>query len=126
MLEATVARQLKEDLEAIVGKDYVTTSKADLYIYSQDLTQAKPEWPDVVVLPASLEELRKVVIMANREKIPVTPYVAGGNIGGLAIPLEGGILLDLTVAVFVTGIIMDRIQRAFDSLDTRKLTVLRE
>jgi len=28
--------------------------------------------------------------------------------------------------VFVTGIIMDRIQRAFDSLDTRKLTVLRE
>ena len=39
---------------------------------------------------------------------------------------EGGILLDLTVAVFVTGIIVDRIQRAFDSLDTRRLTVLRE
>lgn len=45
-----------------------------------------------------------------------------------AMPLlvEGGILLDLTVAVFVTGIVVDRIQRAFDSLDTRKLTVLRE
>ena len=45
-----------------------------------------------------------------------------------SVPLlvEGGILLDLTVAVFVTGIIVDRIQRAFDSLDTRKLTVLRE
>ena len=40
--------------------------------------------------------------------------------------VEGGILLDLTVAVFVTGIIVDRIQRAFDSLYTRKLTVLRE
>lgn len=40
--------------------------------------------------------------------------------------VEGGILLDLTVAVFVIGIIMDRIQRAFDSLDTRKLTVLHE
>jgi hydrogenase-4 component E len=40
--------------------------------------------------------------------------------------VEGGILLDLTVAVFVIGIIVDRIQRAFDSLDTRKLTVLRE
>ncbi|MFI4982279.1 MAG: hydrogenase [Nevskiales bacterium] len=40
--------------------------------------------------------------------------------------VEGGILLDLTVAVFVTGIIVDRIQRAFDSLDTRRLTVLRE
>ncbi len=45
-----------------------------------------------------------------------------------AMPLlvEAGILLDLTVAVFVIGIIVDRIQRAFDSLDTRKLTVLRE
>ena len=45
-----------------------------------------------------------------------------------SVPLmvEGGILLDLTVAVFVIGIIADRIQRAFDTLDTRKLTVLRE
>lgn len=45
-----------------------------------------------------------------------------------SVPLlvEGGILLDLTVAVFVIGIIVDRIQRAFDSLDTRNLTALRE
>ena len=35
-------------------------------------------------------------------------------------------LLDVTVGVFVIGIIVDRIQRAFDTLDTRKLTVLRE
>jgi len=40
--------------------------------------------------------------------------------------VEAGILLDLTVGIFVLGIIVDRIQRAFDSLDTRKLTVLRE
>ena len=40
--------------------------------------------------------------------------------------VEGGILLDLTVAVFVIGIIVDRIQREFDTLDTRKLTELRE
>jgi len=40
--------------------------------------------------------------------------------------VEAGILLDLTVAVFVIGIIVDRIQREFDSLDTRELTVLRE
>jgi hydrogenase-4 component E len=40
--------------------------------------------------------------------------------------VESGLLLDLTVGVFVIGIIVDRIQRAFDSLDTRKLTALRE
>lgn len=40
--------------------------------------------------------------------------------------VETGVLLDLTVGIFVLGIIMDRIQRAFDSLDTRKLTALHE
>ena len=45
-----------------------------------------------------------------------------------SVPLmvEAGILLDLTAAIFVIGIIVDRIQRAFDSLDTRKLTTLHE
>ena len=40
--------------------------------------------------------------------------------------VEAGVLLDVTVGVFVIGIIVDRIQRAFDSLDTRKLTALHE
>ena len=40
--------------------------------------------------------------------------------------VEAGVLLDLTVGVFIIGIIVDRIQRAFDSLDTRKLTTLHE
>lgn len=40
--------------------------------------------------------------------------------------VEAGVLLDLTVGIFVIGIIVDRIQRAFDSLDTRKLTILHE
>ncbi len=40
--------------------------------------------------------------------------------------VESGILLDLTVGVFVIGIIVDRIQRAFDSLVTRKHTSLHE
>jgi len=47
-------------------------------------------------------------------------------IGSTPLLVEAGVLLDLTVGIFVIGIIVDRIQRAFDSLDTRKLTVLRE
>jgi hydrogenase-4 component E len=47
-------------------------------------------------------------------------------IGSTPLVVEAGILLDLTVAVFVIGIIVDRIQREFDTLDTRQLTVLHE
>ena len=47
-------------------------------------------------------------------------------IGSTPLLVEAGILLDLTVAVFVVGIMMDRIQREFDTLDTRRLTALHE
>ena len=47
-------------------------------------------------------------------------------LGSTPLLVEAGILLDLTVAVFVVGIMMDRIQREFDTLDTRKLTALHE
>jgi len=40
--------------------------------------------------------------------------------------LELGILMDVTVGVFIIGIVVDRIQSAFDSQDTRKLTTLQE
>ena len=95
MLEATVKNGVVEKLVKIVGSEYVSTNQADLYILSYDLTQAPPSWPDIVVLPKSLEEVQKIVRLANEEKVPITPYVAGGNVGGVAIPLEGGIILDL-------------------------------
>jgi len=47
-------------------------------------------------------------------------------IGSTPLVVEAGILLDLTVAVFVIGIIVDRIQREFDTLSSRRLTALRE
>ena len=95
MLEPTVKSGIVEKLERIVGSEYVSTNEADLHIYSQDMTQAEPSSPDVVVMPQSLEEVQAIVAVANEDKIPITPYVAGGNIGGLAIPLKGGIMLDL-------------------------------
>ena len=95
MLEAAVKTGVVKELGDIVGSDFVSTNEADLYIYSQDMTQAEPSWPDLVVLPKSADEVQAIIGLANREKIPVTPYVSGGNIGGLAIPLKGGILLDL-------------------------------
>ncbi len=95
MLEAAVKSGVVEELAKIVGSEFVSTHQADLYIYSQDMTQAEPSWPDIVVLPKSVEEVQAIISLANKEKIPVTPYIAGGNIGGLTIPLKGGISLDL-------------------------------
>jgi glycolate oxidase len=94
MIEAVKSRLIGQ-LEKIAGSGFVSTNSADLYIYSYDLTPAEPNWPDVVVLPQSLEEVQAILRLANKEKIPVIPYIAGGNVGGLTIPLKGGIMLDL-------------------------------
>jgi FAD/FMN-containing dehydrogenase len=94
MIEAVKSRIIGQ-LEKIAGSKFVSTNGADLYIYSYDLTPAEPNWPDIVVLPQSLEEVRAILSLANKEKIPVIPYIAGGNVGGLTIPLKGGIMLDL-------------------------------
>ena len=95
MLEAAVRSGMVKELEKIVGSEFVSTNQADLYIYSQDMTQAEPSWPDMVVLPKSVEEVQSIIRLANKGRVPVTPYIAGGNIGGLTIPLKGGISLDL-------------------------------
>lgn len=97
-----------------------------------------PEHAGSLLVPGSLASvLTGFVLLIGRAKAisQVCGYLILENgiyLFGLllihATPLlvEAGILLDLTVGVFVIGIIVDRIQRAFDSLDTRKLTVLRE
>jgi FAD/FMN-containing dehydrogenase len=94
MIEAVKSRLIGQ-LEKIVGSKFVSANGADLYIYSYDLTFAEPNWPDVVVLPQSVEEVQAILRLANKEKVPVVPYIAGGNVGGLTIPLKGGIILDL-------------------------------
>jgi hydrogenase-4 component E len=97
-----------------------------------------PEHAGLLLVPGALASvLTGFVLLIGRSKAisQVCGYLILENgiyLFGLllihATPLlvEAGILLDVTVGVFVIGIIVDRIQRAFDSLDTRKLTVLRE
>jgi hydrogenase-4 component E len=40
--------------------------------------------------------------------------------------VEVGVLLDLVVGIFVMGIVMNHIQREFGSLDTERLSELRD
>jgi len=97
-----------------------------------------PEHAQTLLVPGALASIfTGFVLMVGRVKAisQVCGYLILENgiylfgmllIHSTPLLVESGILLDLTVGVFVIGIIVDRIQRAFDSLDTRKLTVLRE
>ncbi len=54
-----------------------------------------PTLPDLVVHPANVEEVAAVLRIANTHRIPVVPWGGGSGTQGGAVPIHGGIVLDL-------------------------------
>lgn len=133
--------QIDRELEPLIGYVPSLLLGAAGTIAALALAQALPLMPEhagSLLVPGALATtFTGFILLIGRNKAisQVCGYLILENgiyIFGLllikAMPLlvEAGVLLDLTVGVFIIGIIVDRIQRAFDSLDTRKLTALRE
>lgn len=71
------------------------TEKQDLAGYSFDASFGT-YWPEVVIQPKSTEEVAAVMKLANTEKIPVYPRGQSTSLSGGPLPVEGGIVLDLS------------------------------
>ncbi|MCH8872100.1 FAD-dependent oxidoreductase [candidate division KSB1 bacterium] len=84
------------DLKNELGVEKVLDQADDLRDYSDDWTEIPGHPPDAVVIAKNVEDIQRVLKIANEYKTPVVPRVANTNIGGLAIPQRGGIVLDLT------------------------------
>src|SRR5438105_8650111 len=85
--------ELKDALAAAVGPEHVDPA-GDRHL--QDVTENPPGHAEFVVRPKTADELRAVVLVAKERDLAITPVVAGYNVAGLAIPREGGVVLDLT------------------------------
>jgi alkyldihydroxyacetonephosphate synthase len=92
------------ELTDIVGENHVFTSEADKLAYSSDVFWVPNLWidrkkdplkPDYIVQPGSVDEVKRVMALANREKIPVTPWGGGSGSQGGILPVYGGIMLDM-------------------------------
>jgi len=83
------------ELKDIVGQANISTSAADLYTYGFDAS-IHHHSPDVVVRPSSTEQVSQIVKLAAKERIPITPRGGGTGLCGAAVPLKGGIVMDLT------------------------------
>jgi len=87
--------QLIKELESIVGESNLSNKVADLYTYGFDAS-IHHHSPDVIVRPRSTEEVSAIVKLAGRECIPLVPRGAGTGLCGSAVPILGGIVLDMT------------------------------
>ncbi len=85
---------LIHELRAIVGEKYLLSEKEDVIVYEQDgsILQAMPE---IVALPANVEQVAEVVKAAQRADVPIIPRGSGTGLAGGAVPAEGGIVLSL-------------------------------
>ena len=72
-----VTEEILTELREIVGGKNVMTDQEKIEAYSHDETPAEQyaHMPEVVLTPNTAEEIAAVMKLANRELIPVTPYL---------------------------------------------------
>jgi glycolate oxidase len=88
-------RRIVKSLARIVGRRYLLTEPADLLVYSYDSSTARGT-PEAVALPASTEEVARVVTACAQQGIPFVARGAGTNLSGGAAPVRGGLVIALT------------------------------
>ena len=86
--------KIKRKLIEIVGEDRFTTKLIDLISYSKDASEHKHR-PEAAVWATTTEEVSAILKLANQEMFPVTARGAGTSLAGLAVPEQGGLVLDL-------------------------------
>lgn len=90
-----ISSGLLEELQNICGPENVLTDSADLESYSRDETEDLKFYPEVVVKPATVEEISRVLSFCYENIIPVTPRAAGTGLSGGALPIYGGVVLSI-------------------------------
>ena len=88
-------KKIKQALIEIVGEENYTDSLIDMVSFSYDASEHSHR-PTCAVWAETADQVSEILKLSNREKIPVIPRGAGTGLSGMAVPIEGGIVLDLS------------------------------
>src|SRR2546421_11989945 len=83
------------ELKALLG-ERVSTSAAVREHHGKDESYFPYALPDVVVFVESTEEVRDVVNICRRHRVPMIPFGVGTSLEGHILALEGGVSIDLS------------------------------
>ena len=137
MREVNIQREIKPLVNFITSLMLGGIGTGLAIMFSGALPLAS-EHAGLLLVPASLATvLTGFLILTTRQKaiVLVLGYLILENgifmfglllLEAMPVLVEAGVLLDLFTAVFVMGIIIHHINRAFDSLSTEHLTELKE
>ncbi len=85
-----------EQIQTLYPSDRIGLSRAVREQHARDQSAHDPHLPDVVVWPLTTEEVSQTLRLAHDARIPVTPWGAGTSIEGNPIPVQGGVVMDLS------------------------------
>lgn len=88
-------QRIIEELARLVGPGAVLASPDECLVYECDMLTYYKGAPDVVVLPATTDEVAAVVRLCLREGLPIIPRGSGTGIIGGAMAPRGGVLIAL-------------------------------
>src|SRR5213083_1081061 len=94
-LTASGKRDLRRELESILGAGAVLSDPDELLVYESDGLTLFRALADFVVFPTSAEHVAAVVRLANRARLPFVARGAGTGLSGGCLPAEGGIVLSM-------------------------------
>lgn len=86
--------KIKSILKDIVGADHFSDQLIDLVSYSYDASDHDHR-PEAAVWPLHTEQVSKIMRVAHENRLPVIPRGAGTGLAGGAVPIRGGLVLDL-------------------------------
>lgn len=96
--------RVKRQLEVWLGKENVSDAEIDKISYSRDawplrlirlgrlIIEAKP---DLIVWPQTVDQIQKIVKLANQESIPLIPVSGASGVAGGILATTGGIIVDV-------------------------------
>ena len=97
-LAAELARIVADPARVLTAPAVLDRLSHDFYWYSPILRpRLVDKTADVAVQPSSVEEVLAILCFASEREIPVTTRGAGTGNYGQCVPLEGGIVLDLSL-----------------------------
>ena len=85
---------IKQALIDIVGRANFTDSLIDRVSYSYDASSHHHR-PEAAVWPTSSQQVSRILALANKHGFAVIPRGAGTGMAGAAVPIHGGLVLDL-------------------------------
>src|SRR5687768_7946669 len=83
------------ELKALLG-DRVSTAAAVREHHGKDESYFPYAPPDAVVFPQNTDEVRDVVNICRRHRVPMIPYGVGTSLEGHILAVQGGVCIDLS------------------------------